>query len=244
VKTDGATTQGKLAVVLLSGGLDSATALAAARRDGFGSITLAIDYGQRHRVELAAAELVSRQLGAVEHRLVKLDLRTIGGSALTSDIAVPKGRSEKAIGEGVPITYVPARNLIFLSIATGLAEVVGARDIFVGVNAIDYSGYPDCRPEFIESFERTANLGTEVGTDAIAGRGKGFSIRTPLSTLGKADIIRLGVQLGVDYSLTTSCYDPRSDASARPIACGSCDSCQLRRRGFAEAGVPDPTRYS
>lgn len=244
MKTDSAATQSKLAVVLLSGGLDSATALAAARRDGFRSITLAIDYGQRHRVELAAAELVSKQLGAAEHRLVKLDLRTIGGSALTSDIAVPKGRSERAIGEGVPITYVPARNLIFLSIATGLAEVIGARDIFVGVNAIDYSGYPDCRPQFIESFARTANLGTQVGTDANAGKGSGFSIRTPLSALGKADIIRLGVQLGVDYSLTTSCYDPRSDSSLVPIACGSCDSCQLRRRGFAEAQVPDPTRYS
>lgn len=244
MQSDGATTQGKLAVVLLSGGLDSATALAAARRDGFRSVTLAIDYGQRHHLELAAANLVSRQLGAVEHRLVKLDLRTIGGSALTADIAVPKDRSEKAIGEGVPITYVPARNLIFLSIATGLAEVVGARDIFVGVNAIDYSGYPDCRPEFIESFARTANLGTQVGTEAIAGKGSGFSIHTPLSALGKADIIRLGVKLGVDYSLTTSCYDPRSDSSPIPIACGSCDSCQLRRRGFQEAGVPDPTRYS
>jgi len=244
VNSDGASTQTKLAVVLLSGGLDSATALAAARRDGFRSTTLAIDYGQRHRVELGAAELVSGQLGAVEHRLVKLDLRTIGGSALTSDIAVPKDRSETAIGEGVPITYVPARNLIFLSIATALAEVAGARDIFVGVNAIDFSGYPDCRPEFIESLARTANLGTQVGTDAIAGKGCGFSIHTPLSALGKADIIRMGVKLGVDYSLTTSCYDPRSDSSSKPIACGSCDSCQLRRRGFAEAGVPDPTRYS
>lgn len=244
MKTDSAATQSKLAVVLLSGGLDSATALAAARRDGFRAITLAIDYGQRHRVELAAAERVSKQLGADEHRLVKLDLRTIGGSALTSDIDVPKDRSEKAIGEGVPITYVPARNLIFLSIATGLAEVVGARAIFVGVNAIDYSGYPDCRPEFTESFARTANLGTQAGTDAIAGKGRGFTIHSPLSALGKADIIRLGVKLGVDYALTTSCYDPRSDSSPIPIACGHCDSCQLRRRGFAEAGVPDPTRYS
>ncbi|MBN8597291.1 MAG: 7-cyano-7-deazaguanine synthase QueC [Planctomycetes bacterium] len=234
----------RLAVVLLSGGLDSATALAAARRDGFQAITLAIDYGQRHRVELDAAALVSRQLGAIEHRLVTLDLRAIGGSALTADIAVPKNRSEKAIGDGVPITYVPARNLIFLSIATGLAEVVGARDVFVGVNAIDYSGYPDCRPEFIESFARTANLGTRAGTDAIAGKGGGFSIRSPLAALGKAEIIRLGMKLGVDYSLTTSCYDPRSDSSPIPIACGTCDSCQLRRRGFAEAGVPDPTRYS
>jgi len=244
VNSGSATSPGKLAVVLLSGGLDSATSLASARASGFRSITLAIDYGQRHRVELAAAELVSRQLGALEHRLVKLDLRTIGGSALTADIAVPKDRSEKAIGEGVPVTYVPARNLIFLSIATGLAEVVGARDIFVGVNAIDYSGYPDCRPEFIESFARTANFGTRVGTDAIAGNGTGFAIHTPLSALGKADIIRLGVKLGVDYALTTSCYDPRSDSSPVPIACGHCDSCQLRRRGFAEAGLPDPTRYS
>ncbi len=218
--------------------------MAVARRDGHRCISLAIDYGQRHRVELAAAELVSKQLGAAEHRLVKLDLRTIGGSALTSDTAVPKGRDEKAIGEGVPITYVPARNLIFLSIATGLAEVVGARDLFVGVNAIDYSGYPDCRPEFIESFEKTANLGTKVGTESLAGQGRGFTVRTPLSALGKAEIIKLGVNLGVDYSLTTSCYDPATDSAGRPIACGQCDSCQLRRRGFHDAGVADPTRYA
>lgn len=218
--------------------------MAVARRDGHRCISLAIDYGQRHRVELAAAELVSRQLGASEHRLVRLDLRAIGGSALTSDLAVPKDRDEKAIGEGVPITYVPARNMIFLSIATALAEVVGARDIFVGVNAIDYSGYPDCRPEFIESFARTANLGTKIGTDALAGRGRGFTVHAPLSSLTKAGIIRLGKELGVDYSLTTSCYDPTIDAVGKPLACGRCDSCHLRRRGFQEAGVADPTRYA
>lgn len=235
--------QNRLAVVLLSGGLDSATALAAAQRDGFRSVTLAIDYGQRHRIELDAAALVSRQLGAAEHRLVKIDLRAVGGSALTADIAVPKNRSEHAIGQGVPITYVPARNLIFLSIATGLAETLGARDVFIGVNAIDYSGYPDCRPEFIDSFARTANLGTQIGTDALAGKGRGFAIHSPLAALGKADIVRLGVKLGVDYSLTTSCYDPKMDSGGKPLACGLCDSCQLRRRGFADAGVPDPTRY-
>ncbi|MBX3390247.1 MAG: 7-cyano-7-deazaguanine synthase QueC [Phycisphaeraceae bacterium] len=233
-----------VAVVLLSGGLDSATALAAARDAGFACVTLAIDYGQRHRVELGAAELVSRSLQAREHRIVRLDLRAIGGSALTSDIAVPKNRDEQAIGDGVPITYVPARNMIFLSIATALAEVVGARDIFVGVNAIDYSGYPDCRPEFIDSFAKAANLGTKIGTEALAGHGRGFVIQSPLSSLTKAGIIRLGTKLGVDYSLTTSCYDPKVDAAGKPLACGACDSCQLRRRGFEEAGVPDPTRYA
>lgn len=244
MRPDGATTQGKLAVVLLSGGLDSATALASAREADFRCVTLAIDYGQRHRVELGAAELVSRQLGASEHRVVRIDLRAIGGSALTSDIAVPKNRDEQAIGEGVPITYVPARNMIFLSIATALAEVVGARDIFVGVNAIDYSGYPDCRPEFIESFAKTANLGTNFGTQALAGNGREFAIHAPLSALTKAEIIRLGTRLGVDYALTTSCYDPRTDSGGNPLACGACDSCQLRRRGFEEAGIPDPTRYA
>lgn len=230
--------------MLLSGGLDSATALAVAQRDGHRCLTLAIDYGQRHRVELAAAALVSKQLHAAEHRQIRLDLRAIGGSALTSDIEVPKGRDEKAIGEGVPITYVPARNLIFLSIATALAEVTGAHRLYVGVNAIDYSGYPDCRREFIDAFCVAANLGTKAGTEALAGKGTGLTVETPLATLSKAEIIRLGVRLGVDYALTTSCYDPSTDGEGLPLACGSCDSCQLRRRGFQEAGVPDPTRYA
>ncbi|HEX8877520.1 MAG TPA: 7-cyano-7-deazaguanine synthase QueC [Phycisphaerales bacterium] len=228
-------------VVLLSGGLDSATALAVARRDGFRCVTLAIDYGQRHRVELAAAALVSRQLGAAEHRVVPIDLRAIGGSALTADIDVPKDRSDAAITHGVPITYVPARNLTFLSIAAGLAEVVHARDIYVGTNAVDYSGYPDCRRPFIDAFAAAANLGTKAGSES---REPWLRVRTPLSELSKAAIIRLGVSLGVDYALTTSCYDPTTDSNNKPLACGRCDSCQIRRRGFEEAGVPDPTRYA
>lgn len=232
------------AVILLSGGLDSATALAVARSEGHRCVTLAVDYGQRHRVELQASELVARQLGAADHRLVRIDLRAFGGSALTADIPVPKDRDERAIGAGVPVTYVPARNLVFLSIATALAETLGARHLFVGVNAIDYSGYPDCRGEFIEAFARCANLGTKLGTDAIEQGRSGFEIHAPLSTLAKADIIRLGTRLGVDYALTTSCYDPRVDAQGHPIACGHCDSCQIRRKGFHDAGIPDPTRYS
>lgn len=232
------------AVILLSGGLDSATALAVARQAGHRCITLAIDYGQRHRVELDAATLVARQLGAAEHRVVSIDLRAIGGSALTADINVPKDRDEKAIGEGVPVTYVPARNMIFLSIAAALAETLNARDIYVGVNAIDYSGYPDCRREFIDALARAANLGTKAGIDSFAGKGRGFEIQTPLATLTKAEIIQLGTRLGVDYSLTTSCYDPTTNAQGLPVACGSCDSCQLRRKGFADASIPDPTRYS
>lgn len=227
-------------VVLLSGGLDSATALAVARRDGFRCVTLAVDYGQRHRVELAAAALVSRQLGAAEHRVVSIDLRAIGGSALTADIDVPKDRSDAAITHGVPITYVPARNLTFLSIAAGLAEVVHARDIYVGTNAVDYSGYPDCRRPFIDAFAAAANLGTKAGSES---REPWLRVRTPLSELSKAAIIRLGVSLGVDYALTTSCYDPTTDSGGKPLACRRCDSCQIRRRGFEEAGVPDPTRY-
>lgn len=228
-------------MILLSGGLDSATALAVARRDGHRCVTLAVDYGQRHRVELAAASLVSRQLGAAEHRVVSIDLRTVGGSALTADIDVPKDRSDAAITRGVPITYVPARNLTFLAIAAGLAEVVQARDIYVGTNAVDYSGYPDCRRPFIDAFTAAANLGTKAGSES---REPWLRVHTPLSELSKAAIIRLGVSLGVDYGLTTSCYDPLTDANGAPVACGRCDSCQIRCRGFEEAGVADPTRYA
>ena len=223
------------AVVLLSGGLDSATALAVARRDGFECYALGVDYGQRHGVELTRAAKVAQQLGAVEFRTVSLDLRAIGGSALTADIAVPKDRGEAAIGHGVPVTYVPARNTILLGLALGLAETLGAFDLFIGANVLDYSGYPDCRPEFLAAFETLANLATKAGTEG-AGR---FRVHSPLLKLTKAEIVRLGTQLGVDYSQTLSCYDP--DAGGR--ACGHCDSCRLRAKGFAEAGVADPTEY-
>lgn len=223
------------AVVLLSGGLDSATALAIARDEGFDCHTLAIDYGQRHRHELDASAQLSRAHDAIEHRVVTIDLRAIGGSALTDDIDVPKCAHDETPPDDIPVTYVPARNLVFLSIAIGYAEVVGTRDVFIGVNAVDYSGYPDCRPEFIESFERTSNLATKAGVE-----GRGVHVRTPLVDLTKAQIIRRGIGLGVDYAMTHSCYDP----SPTGLACGSCDSCVLRRRGFEEAGVPDPTRYA
>ena len=219
------------AVILVSGGLDSATLLAMAKAEGYACHTLAFDYGQRHRAELAAAEKVSKAFGASEHKIVTLDLRSIGGSALTDQtIAVPTERSE-----GIPVTYVPARNTVFLSIALGWAEVLGARDIFIGVNAVDYSGYPDCRPEFISAFQHLANVATKAGVE-----GQPLRIRTPLITLSKADIIRQGVALGVDYGLTVSCY--QADEQGR--ACGQCDSCYLRREGFKAAGVPDPTHYS
>jgi 7-cyano-7-deazaguanine synthase len=224
------------AVVLLSGGLDSTTALAVARERGFEVFALSVDYGQRHRVELERAAAVAKALGAAEHRTVKLDLRAIGGSALTADIAVPKDRTADDISHGVPVTYVPARNTILLGLALGYAETVGAFDLFIGANVLDYSGYPDCRPEFLAAFESLANLATKAGTE---GAGK-FRVHSPLLKLTKAEIIREGVRLGVDYSLTLSCYDP--DAQGR--ACGRCDSCQLRKKGFAEAGVPDPTVYS
>lgn len=220
------------AVCLLSGGLDSTTCLAYARREGWECSTLAFDYGQRHRVELAAAGRVSAALGAARHMVVAVDLRQFGGSALTGDIDVPKGREAAEISTGIPITYVPARNTVFLSLALAWAEVLGASAIFLGVNAIDYSGYPDCRPEFIEAFERMANLATRAG---VEGRTV-LRIHTPLLRLTKAEIIRLGLSLGVDYSLTHSCYDP--GAGGRP--CGACDSCLLRAKGFAEAGVRDP----
>jgi 7-cyano-7-deazaguanine synthase len=220
----------KRAVVLVSGGLDSATVLAMAREQGFECYALSFDYGQRHRCELAASDAVADSLGAVEHRTFSLDLRQFGGSALTDDaIDVPDSG-----GDGIPVTYVPARNTVFLSLALAWAEVLGASDIFIGVNAVDYSGYPDCRPEFIRSFEQTANLATRAGVE-----GGGFSIHAPLIDMSKAEIIRRGSGLGVDYGLTVSCYNP--DEQGR--ACGRCDSCRLRAEGFAQAGVPDPTPY-
>lgn len=225
----------KKAVCLLSGGLDSATALACARRDGFQTCALTFDYGQRHRVELEAASRVARQLGAAEHRLFRMDLRAFGGSALTADIDVPKDRHSALIPSEIPVTYVPARNTVFLSIALAWAEVLGSSDIYIGVNAVDYSGYPDCRPEFIRAFEQMANLATKAG---VEGR-QNLRIHTPLIHLSKAEIIRLGLELGVDYSLTHSCYDP-----VEGLACGHCDSCLLRKAGFAEAGVPDPLPYA
>jgi 7-cyano-7-deazaguanine synthase len=203
-----------------------------ARKDGFAAYCLSFDYGQRHLQELRAAVNVARQLGASEHRTVTIDLRAFGGSALTGDIEVPKDRDERAMAAGIPITYVPARNTIFLAFALAYAEVTGAADIFLGVNAIDYSGYPDCRPEFIAAFEQMANLATKAGVEGVSR----FKIHTPLIQMTKADIVRKAVELGVDLSLTHSCYDP--DAADR--ACGRCDSCALRRKGFEEAGVRDP----
>jgi 7-cyano-7-deazaguanine synthase len=226
----------KPAVVLLSGGLDSATALAVARRDGFRCHALSVAYGQRHTVELDAARCVARALGAVEHRVIEVDLRAVGGSALTADVAVPKDRPADEMARGIPVTYVPARNTVFLALALGYAEVVGGFDIYIGVNAVDYSGYPDCRPEFIAAFEGLANLATKAG---VEGHGP-FRVHAPLVRLTKADIIRLGHGLGVDYGLTHSCYDPSPDGAA----CGRCDSCLLRRAGFEAVGLPDPTRYA
>jgi 7-cyano-7-deazaguanine synthase len=220
------------AVCLLSGGLDSATSLAVARREGFACYTLAFDYGQRHRVELAAATRVAQSLGSAEHVVMPINLRQFGHSALTADIAVPKGRAEAEMSGEIPITYVPARNTVFLSIALAWAEVLESSDIFIGVNALDYSGYPDCRPEYIEAFERMANLATRAG---VEGRTR-VRIHTPLIALTKAGIISLGRGLGVDYALTHSCYDP--DDAGR--ACGACDSCVLRAKGFSELGLPDP----
>ena len=221
----------KKAVVLLSGGLDSATILAQARAAGFACYSMSFYYGQRHRAELQAAERVAQQMGVVEHKVIGLNLNGIGGSALTdSSIAVPEAPTE-----GIPVTYVPARNTVFLSLALGWAEVLGARNIFIGVNAVDYSGYPDCRPEFIEAFERVANLATREGVE-----GREFRIQAPLQNLSKAQIVQIGVQHGVDYGLTVSCYQADDDGRA----CGKCDSCRLRAAGFAAAGVADPTRYA
>ncbi len=220
----------KHAVVLLSGGLDSATTLAVARSRGYACHALSFDYGQRHVAELNAAGRVAAANGAVEHRMVRLDLGQLGGSALTDTaIAVPEAPTE-----GIPVTYVPARNTVMLAYALAFAEVLGARDIFIGVNAVDYSGYPDCRPEFIAAFERLANLATKAGVEQ-----GNFRVHAPLIELSKADIIRLGTGLGVDYALTVSCYQ----ANAEGLACGRCDSCRLRREGFRAAGLPDPTRY-
>jgi 7-cyano-7-deazaguanine synthase len=226
----------KPAVVLLSGGLDSATVLAVARSQGFACHALTIAYGQRHAAELDAAKQVAAALGAKEHRVVHLDLRGFGGSALTADLPVPRDRDEAAMSAGIPITYVPARNTVFLALALAWAEVLESFDLFVGVNAIDYSGYPDCRPEFVRAFEGLANLATRAG---VENRGR-FRIHAPLIDKTKAEIIRLGASLGVDYRLTHSCYDPDADGGA----CGRCDSCLLRRAGFAAAGIPDPTRYA
>jgi len=223
------------AVCLVSGGLDSAVCLAMARREGYDCYALSFDYGQRHRIELEAARRVATHLGAAEHLVMPLSLRAFGGSALTADVAVPKSRTDDEMGIGIPITYVPARNTIFLSFAVAWAEVLAAEDIFIGVNSIDYSGYPDCRPEFIAAFEKMANLATKAGVEGLTT----LRIRTPLIKKTKAEIVRLGNELCVDFSLTHSCYDP--DAQGR--ACGQCDSCLLRRRGFEEARVPDPAIY-
>ena len=223
------------AVVLLSGGLDSSTCLAVARDEGREAYTLSVDYGQRHRGELARARRLARTLGAADHRVVKVDLRAFGGSALTDGaLAVPKGRSAREMAAGIPITYVPARNTVLLALALAHAETIGAEDLYVGVNAIDYSGYPDCRPAFLRAFERLARVATKAGVE-----GKPLRIHAPLLRLSKAGIVKLGTSLGVPYRMTLSCYDP-----IRGRACGACDACRLRRKGFAEAGIPDPTLYS
>lgn len=225
----------KKAVVLLSGGLDSTTTLAIARSQGFKCYALTLDYGQRQRWELEAAQRIAQALGVEEHVIVKSDLRVFGQSALTADIAVPKNRSAKEIGAGIPITYVPARNTIFLSFALAYAETINAQDIFIGVNAIDYSGYPDCRPEFLEAYQKMAAVATKAGVEGK----QQLTLRAPLIHSTKAEIIRRGAELGVDYSLTLSCYDP----SPAGQACGGCDSCLLRQKGFREAGIPDPAFY-
>ena len=225
----------KKAVVLLSGGLDSTTCLALAIARGFRAYALSVHYGQRHQIELERAAQIARVLGATEHRQISIDLSAISGSALTGQFAVPKDRTVDEMSHGIPATYVPARNTILLSIALGFAETIGAFDIFIGANILDYSGYPDCRPEFLDAFAGLANLATKAG---VEGSGR-FSVHAPLLKMTKADIIRQGVTLGIDYSLTLSCYDP--DKKGR--ACGRCDSCQLRKKGFSEAGLADPTEY-
>lgn len=230
------TTEQKRAVVLLSGGLDSATVLAIARSQGYEPYALSFSYGQRHVWELEAAKRVATSVGVVQHRTAQIDLRVFGGSALTSDIAVPKGRAADEMSHGIPITYVPARNTIFLSFALAWAEVLGSSDVFIGVNALDYSGYPDCRPEYIEAYEKMANLATKAG---VEGRQR-LKIHTPLIALSKAQIIAKGRELGVDYALTSSCYDP----SPAGEPCGQCDSCLLRQKGFRENGIEDPLKYS
>lgn len=222
----------KRAVVLLSGGLDSTTTLAIAKSEGFIPYALSFRYGQRHAIELEAAERIAASMGVAEHVIAEIDLRRFGGSALTADLEVPKGRDPRALGEGIPVTYVPARNTVFLSFALAWAEVLGAGDLFIGVNALDYSGYPDCRPEYIAAYEHLANLATAAG---VEGR-QLYRIHTPLIQMTKAEIVRAGIALGVDHALTSSCYDPGPEG--RP--CGRCDSCLLRARGFAEAGLVDP----
>lgn len=223
------------AVVLLSGGLDSATVLAIAKSEGFEPYALSFRYGQRHTVELEAAKRVAASMGVAKHIVLDIDLRQFGGSALTSDLAVPKGRSVEEMAGDIPVTYVPARNTIFLSFGLAWAEVLGSANLYIGVNALDYSGYPDCRPEYIDAYSRMANLATRAG---VEGREK-LKIHTPLIALTKAQIIRRGLELGVDYGITSTCYDPSSDGSA----CGMCDACLLRLKGFAENGIPDPARY-
>jgi 7-cyano-7-deazaguanine synthase len=222
------------AVVLLSGGMDSTTTAAIAQRRGFELCALSFRYGQRHSIELEAARRVAEHLGIRRHEVLDIDLRAFGGSALTGDLAVPKDTPASQIGERIPPTYVPARNTIFLSFALGLAEVTGSRDIFIGANAMDYSGYPDCRPEYLQAFERMANLATKAGVE-----GRGVAIHAPLIALSKQEIVQQGISLGVDYSLTWTCYDPSPDG----LACGHCEACQLRLKGFREAGVEDPLRY-
>lgn len=224
----------KPAVVLLSGGLDSATVAAIAGREDFDVYALSFSYGQRHSAELDAAGRVASHVGVKDHKTIPIDLRAFGGSALTADIEVPKGRDVAEMSDSIPVTYVPARNTIFLSFALAWAEVLGSADVFIGVNALDYSGYPDCRPEFIEAYERMARIATKAGVE-----GTGLSIHAPLIHMTKAEIVELGTSLGVDYGLTVSCYD----ADATGAACGECDSCVLRRKGFADAGLADPTRY-
>ncbi len=227
---------GAPAVLLLSGGLDSTTLLALATKQGFAVNALTFRYGQRHGVEIDRAREIAAKYGVARHVVADIDLRLFGGSALTSDIAVPKDRSAGELGHGIPVTYVPARNTIFLSFALAWAEVLGANEIFIGVNALDYSGYPDCRPEFIRAFEAMARLATRVGVENAGG----VSVRTPLIDMSKKEIVALGLSLGVDYGMTTSCYDPAPDGTA----CGHCDACQLRLKGFSEAGVRDPVRYA
>jgi len=225
----------RIAVVLLSGGLDSTTVAAIAREQGFSVCALSFDYGQNHKIELESAKRIAAKLAVKQHAIVKVDLRSFGGSALTSDQPVPKHRTAEAMGHGVPITYVPARNTVFLSLALAWAETLSATDIFLGVNALDYSGYPDCRPEFIRAFEALANLGTKMGTED----GKRITIHTPLIAMTKKQIVKTGMRLGVDYAQTISCYDPNE----RGEACGACDACLLRLKGFSEAGVTDPAMY-
>ena len=229
-------TKGKKAVVLLSGGLDSTTALAIARNEGYELYTMSFRYGQRHSVELESACRVAKIIGVEKDLVVDVDLRAIGGSALTDEFEVPKDRGDEGLASGIPVTYVPARNTIFLSFALAWAEVLGAQDIFIGVNALDYSGYPDCRPEYIEAFEKMASLATKAG---VEGRIQ-LKIHTPLIAMTKAEIIKTGLELGVDYSLTHSCYDPTVEG----LSCGKCDSCRLRLKGFAEAGIRDPLSYA